>query len=84
VADAEIEDVAARLDGLKASLGSAYWQDATVRDLQQRLRHLVGTYAAWGEDKPPMHRRARQAAAYESRFARLLWPGGDEAGGEED
>lgn len=77
-ADAEIEDVAARLDRLKASLGGGYWQDATVCDLQKRLRHLVGTYAAWGEDKPPMHRRARQAAAYQSRFARLLWPGRDD------
>ncbi len=77
-ADAEIEDVAARLERLRESLGRSYWQDPTVCDLQQRLRHLVGTYPAWGEDKPPMHRRARQAAAYESRFARLLWPGRDD------
>ena len=77
-ADVEIEEVAARLDRLKASLGGGYWQDPSVRDLQKRLRHLVGTYAAWGGDKPPMHRRARQAAAYQSRFARLLWPGRDD------
>lgn len=76
--EAEIEDCAARLGGLKASLGGGYWQDPLVQDLQARLRHLVGTYDAWREDGPPMHRRARQAAAYQARFARLLWPGGDD------
>ncbi|MFO1152508.1 MAG: hypothetical protein U1E42_02420 [Rhodospirillales bacterium] len=77
-ADTEIEKVAVELVVLKTSLGGAYWQDATVCQLQDRLRRLVGSYDAWGEDKPAMHRRARQAAAYQARFARLLWPGGDE------
>ena len=77
-ADEEIETVAARLGRLKANLGDGYWQDAQVQGLQARLRRLVGTYDAWSEDGPPMHRRARQAAAYQARFARLLWPGGDD------
>jgi hypothetical protein len=74
-ADTEIEALAARLRRLKAELGSAYWQDRTVLDLQQQLKLAIGTYGAWSEDKPPMHRRARVAAGYEHAFAGLLWPG---------
>lgn len=73
-ADRNIEELAARLADLKASLGEAYWTDQGVRDLQARLRNGLGSYAAWAADKAPMHQRARMAARYEARFASLLWP----------
>lgn len=76
-ADRELVAVAGRLEELKAALGAAYWQDAAVQALQQRLRHLLGTYAAWADDKLPMHQRARRAARWESEVAPLLWPGRD-------
>ncbi len=74
--DAEIAATAAELSRLKAELGSAYWQDTRVKDLQNRLRGLIGRAGAWGEDRLPMHQRARQAARHEHAYARLLWPGG--------
>jgi hypothetical protein len=73
-ADKDIEELAARLENLKASLGEAYWMDEGVRDLQTRLRNGLGSYAAWAADKAPMHQRTRMAAQYEARFAHLLWP----------
>lgn len=73
-ADKEIEELAARLADLKASLGEDYWMDGGVRDLQARLRSALGSYAAWAADKAPMHQRARLAARHEARFAHLLWP----------
>jgi hypothetical protein len=73
--DAEIDAAAAELSRLKADLGSAYWQDPQVKDLQNRLRGLIGRAGAWGEDRLPMHRRMRQAARLEHAYARLLWPG---------
>ncbi len=76
-ADREIAAVADRLKELKSALGPAYWQNGEVRDLQGRLRKQIGAYGAWGEDKLPMHQRARRAARYESEFAALLWPGRD-------
>jgi hypothetical protein len=77
IADREIAAVAQRLKELKSALGAAYWQNDEVRDLQQLLRKQIGAYGAWGEDKLPMHQRARKAARYESEFADLLWPGRD-------
>lgn len=74
-ADREIAAVAARLKELKNALAAAYWQDDEVRALQEKLRKQIGAYGAWGEDKLPMHQRARRAARYESEFAHLLWPG---------
>jgi hypothetical protein len=74
-ADLEIAALAGRLNELKIALGAAYWQDDEVRALQERLRKQIGAYGAWGEDKLPMHQRARRAARYESEFAGLLWPG---------
>ena len=72
--DREIRDVAAQLADLQARLGDAYWNNDEVRELQDSLRTRIGSYAAWGPDKPPMHQRARRAALYEQEFARLLWP----------
>jgi hypothetical protein len=74
-ADREIAAVADRLKELKSALGAAYWRDDEVRALQEKLRKQIGAYGAWGEDKLPMHQRARRAARYESEFAGLLWPG---------
>jgi hypothetical protein len=74
-ADAQIEAAAARLRTLKAELGQAYWDNDEVRALQQQLRRQIGGYGAWGEDKLPMHQRARRAARLESELAALLWPG---------
>lgn len=79
-ADREIVAVAGRLKELKSVLGAAYWQNGEVRDLQEVLRKRIGAYGAWGEDKLPMHQRARRAARYESEFAALLWPGRDADG----
>ena len=76
-ADREIAAVASRLKELKNALGAAYWQNGEVRDLQETLRKQICAYGAWGEDKLPMHQRARRAARYESEFATLLWPGRD-------
>jgi len=76
-ADRELTAVAGRLEERKAALGADYWQDAEVQALQQRLRHLLGTYGAWADDKLPMHQRARRAARWESEVAHLLWPGRD-------
>jgi hypothetical protein len=76
-ADREIIAVADRLKQLKSALGVAYWQSDEVRDLRELLRKQIGAYGAWGEDKLPMHQRARKAARYESEFAGLLWPGRD-------
>ena len=73
-ADKEIEELAAKLADLKASLGEAYWTDPGARDLQARLRNGLGSYAAWAADKAPAHQRARMAARYEAQFAHLLWP----------
>lgn len=77
-ADAEIQETAERLAEMKARLGERYWADSEARALQDELRRRLGAYGAWSPDGAPPHRRARQAAEYESRFARLLWPGGDE------
>lgn len=74
-ADDDIAALADRLRTLRAQLGTGYWQDAEVRELQAKLRKEIGSYAAWGEDKPPTHQRARKAARYESELAPLLWPG---------
>ena len=76
-ADREIIAVGTRLEEMKTTLGSDFWQNEEVRSLQQRLHHLIGTYAAWAEDKLPIHQRARRAARWESEFAHLLWPGRD-------
>jgi hypothetical protein len=74
-ADDEIETISGQLAGLKAALGSGYWEDGDVQRLQQRLRQAIGAYNAWAEDKLPAHQRARKAAAYERACAPLLWPG---------
>ena len=79
-ADREIAAVAGRLKELKSVLGAAYWQNDEVLELQETLRKQIGAYGAWGEDKLPMHQRARRAARYESEFAALLWPGRDADG----
>jgi hypothetical protein len=79
-ADREIASAAGRLKELKNALGAAYWQDDEVRALQEKLRKQLGAYGAWGEDKLPMHQRARKAGRYESEFAGLLWPGRDSEG----
>lgn len=76
-ADREITAVAGRLKELKSALGAAYWRNGEVLELQHTLRQQIGAYGAWGEDKLPMHQRARRAARYESEFAALLWPGRD-------
>ncbi len=73
--DDRIRALSPRLRELQASLGDAYWQDPHVIDLQDPLRRTIGRYAAWSEDKGPMHQRARQAARFESELAFLLWPG---------
>ena len=73
-ADREIQNLAAKLEDLKAGLGENYWADAGVRDLQATLRNRLGRYGAWAEDKAPMHQRARLAARHEARLAHLLWP----------
>ena len=77
-ADLEIAAVAGRLKELKNALGTEYWQDDEVRALQEELRKQIGAYGTWGEDKLPIHQRARRAARYESEFAHLLWPGRDQ------
>jgi hypothetical protein len=79
-ADREIAMLADRLEELKNALGAAYWQDDAVRVLREKLRGQIGAYGAWGEDKLPMHQRARRAARYESELAHLLWPGRDADG----
>lgn len=79
-ADREIAALAARLNELKGKLGRDYWQNEEVRTLQENLRRQLGAYGAWGEDKLPMHQRARRAARYESELASLLWPGRGEDG----
>jgi len=73
--DFRIAEAQAELRRLKEDLGEAYWQADQVIALQQSLRRLIGEYGAWGEDKLPMHRRARAAARLESESADLLWPG---------
>lgn len=73
--DREIAALAARLRAMKGELGERYWQDDDVRALRESLRRLIGEYGSWGEDKLPMHRRARAAARHESACADLLWPG---------
>jgi hypothetical protein len=73
--DLKIAEAQAELRRLKEDLGDAYWQTDQVIALQQRLRRLIGEYGAWGEDKLPMHQRARAAARLESESADLLWPG---------
>jgi uncharacterized membrane protein len=73
-ADKEIEELAAKLADLKASLGEAYWTDQSVRELQAALRSRLGSYGAWAADKAPMHQRSRRAARYEAQLAHLLWP----------
>lgn len=74
-ADEMIADLGRRLQVMRQQLGSAYWQDSEVAMLQDRLRHAIGAYASWSEDKLPLHQRARRAARYESEYAALLWPG---------
>lgn len=76
-ADRNIAALTRRLQELKGTRGTAYWQDPEVRTLQDRLRGEIGAYAAWGEDKLPMHQQARRAARYEAECAPLLWPGSD-------
>lgn len=73
--DQTIAETQAELRRLKAELGEAYWQNGEVIALQQSLRRLIGAYGAWGEDRLPMHQRARAAARLESESAELLWPG---------
>jgi hypothetical protein len=73
--DLEIAEAQGELRRLKEDLGEAYWQNEKVIALQQSLRRLIGEYGAWGEDKLPMHQRARAAARLESESADLLWPG---------
>jgi hypothetical protein len=74
-ADRDIRATADRLRGLKVELGPSYWQNTDVLALQRILRSQISAYAAWAEDKPPLHRRARIAARYEKEYAFLLWPG---------
>lgn len=73
--DQTIAETQAKLRRLKGELGEAYWQNDEVITLQQSLRRLIGAYGAWGEDRLPMHQRARAAARLESESAELLWPG---------
>jgi hypothetical protein len=73
-ADTEIQELAAKLADLKATLGDDYWIDTGVRDLQAALRSRLGSYGAWAADKAPMHQRSRRAARYEAQLAHLLWP----------
>lgn len=73
--DIRIGETAAQLRAMKQALGEGYWQDEEVRALQQTLRRLIGGYGAWGENRLPMHQRARAAARLESENADLLWPG---------
>ncbi|MGZ8335017.1 MAG: hypothetical protein ACXWUZ_17975 [Allosphingosinicella sp.] len=73
--DLKIAEAQAELRRLKEDLGEAYWQAGEVIALQQSLRRWIGEYGAWGEDKLPMHQRARAAARLESESADLLWPG---------
>ncbi len=73
--DQTIAETQAKLRRLKGDLGEDYWQNDEVIALQQSLRRLIGAYGAWGEDKLPMHQRARAAARLESESAELLWPG---------
>ncbi|TVR98416.1 MAG: hypothetical protein EA406_06615 [Rhodospirillales bacterium] len=72
--DQDIRALAERLSDLRDALGNDYWQDRGVRTLQAELRGKIGTYAAWGPDKLPLHQRSRLAARYESELAHLLWP----------
>lgn len=74
--DSGIAATAEELRQLKAELGAAYWQDPRVIALQGRLRGLIGRAGAWGEERLPLHQRARAAARHEHAYARLLWPGG--------
>jgi hypothetical protein len=74
---AAIAETAAELTRLQAELGGDYWQDARVAALQATLRRLIGQAGAWGKDRPMLHRRARDVAELEHRYARLLWPGVD-------
>jgi glycerol-3-phosphate O-acyltransferase len=73
--DRRIAEAVAELRRKKRELGEAYWQDGEVIALQQTLRRMIGEYGAWGENKLPMHQRARAAARFESESADLLWPG---------
>ncbi|MBL8658561.1 MAG: hypothetical protein JNM75_02260 [Rhodospirillales bacterium] len=73
--DLRIGETAAQLRAMKQALGDSYWQDEEVHALQQTLRRLIGSYGAWGENRLPMHQRARAAARLESENADLLWPG---------
>lgn len=73
--DEKIAGTQAELRRLKQELGDAYWQSDEVLVLQQTLRRLIGGYGSWGEQKLPMHQRARVAAKLESESADLLWPG---------
>jgi hypothetical protein len=73
--DIEISAVGSRLQALKDALGSEFWKNPEARALQQDLRRRIGEYGAWGEDKLPLHQRARRAASLESQYAHLLWPG---------
>ena len=75
IADREIAAVAERLKQLTRS-GRILAERRGSR-FAQLLRRQIGAYGAWGEDKLPMHQRARKAARYESEFADLLWPGRD-------
>lgn len=77
-ADERIAALGRRLQELRQRLGTAYWQDAEVKTVQDQLRYAVDSYAAWSDDKAPMHQRARRAARLQSEYAALLWPGHDE------
>ena len=74
-ADDAILAIADDLKAMKDRLGDDYWHDAEAHASREQLGRQIGQYSAWAEDKLPMHQRARQAAAYENRFAHLLWPG---------
>ena len=73
-ADTEIQELAAKLENLKATLGDDYWIDTGVCDLQAALRGRLGSYGAWAVDKAPMHQRSRMAARQDAELAHLLWP----------
>jgi hypothetical protein len=71
--DGEVRAIMGRLEKMKSTLGQAYWGNEEVQGLQQEFRRCLGRYGAEGGGGA--HSRARQAAAYESTCARLLWPG---------
>jgi|GEM_PF-2506362 hypothetical protein len=71
--DREVRAMMNRLENMKSTLGPDYWGNEEVQGLQQELRRCLGRYGAEGGSGA--HSRARQAAAYESACARLLWPG---------